>query len=121
MKRKLLLSAAALFLFSGCGVNGTNGSGEKVGQIVRVTKQGFITDTWEAELIRGGMNNGSGSFGTTPFHFTIKSRDEVEMLKKYMENQTEVILHYEVAGIYSLSDSDSGGTFMTSVEPMVKR
>jgi hypothetical protein len=120
MKKNIIaciLSVFSLFL-TGCGINLTNGSGEKVGQIVKVNKQGFINKTWEAELIRGGMNAGSGSFGTTPFNFTIESEDAAHKIEGYMRNQTEVLIRYEIRGIYSAFGSDSSGHYLVSIEPL---
>ncbi len=114
---KNLALAAVLTLLVGCGVNGSPGTGEKVGQIVKLNKQGMIRETWEAELIRGGMNSGSGSFGTTPFDFTIENDDQAKEIARYLQNQQEVIITYRMEGIYSPFRTDSGGHFLVSVRP----
>ena len=77
---ELLVVIAILILLSMvyC-VNFSHGTGEKIGQVVKLSQEGIIRKTWEAQLIRGGMNGGSGSFGTVPFDFTIESD---EMVKK---------------------------------------
>lgn len=111
---------ALLGLIGGCGVNASNGEGEKVGQVVKLSKQGFMRDTWEAQLIRGGMTGGSGSLGMTPFDFTIEDTKLVEKVKEYMRNQIEVTIKYRIEGVYSLFRTESGGYFLVSIEPVEK-
>ena len=57
-----------LFLTS-CTVNKPS-EGSKIGRIVKLSKYGLFSKTWEGELIRGGLTDGSGVNGTS-FHFTI--------------------------------------------------
>lgn len=114
-----LLIIAALFT-TGCGLN-TPGTGEKIGQVVKLSKQGVIRSTWEGQLIRGGMNGGSGSFGTTvPFDFTIEDGQMAAIAQKYMQDQTEVVIRYRMEGVYSAFRSDSDGHFLVSIEPAKK-
>jgi hypothetical protein len=105
--------------FAGCGVN-TPGSGEKIGQIVKVSQEGVFVDTWEAQLIRGGLTGGSGAFGTVPFDFTIEDEALVNKVQMYMQNQQEVIIKYRVEGIYSRFRSGSKWYFLVSIEPANK-
>lgn len=105
-----------LAALTGCGANLNNGNGEKVGQVVKITKHGLFWKTWEAEMIRGGMSNGSGAFGTTPFDFTIEDDATAERVRLLMESQTEIVLHYRTEGIYWLKRSDSEGQFLNSIE-----
>lgn len=119
MKRSIA-SALSLFCLFGCGINNAPGTGEKIGQIVKLKKVGILRDTWEAELIRGGMSGGSGSFGMTPFDFTIESESEIPAIKEYMEKQTEVLIHYRTEGVYGACRSGSGGSFLVSIEPAKK-
>lgn len=103
-----------LFSLSGCSCNPKPGDGEKIGQIVKINKQGLISRTWEVELIRGGLSGGNGTIGTAPFDFTVRDDKTAAQLKEYMEKQTEVTIHYDMPMIYSLVSSDSGH-FLTSV------
>lgn len=112
---KIALTVVAL-LAVGCGIR-TPGEGEKIGQIVRATSEGIFCTTFEAQLIRGGMTDGSGSFGVTPFTFTITGSTQAEQIKQYMRDQTEVIIRYRTEGFYSLCRSGSGGDFLVSVSP----
>ena len=106
-----------LFASAACSFNTTPGSGEKIGQIVKLSKQGMIWKTWEAQLIRGGMVGGTGSFGTTPFDFTIEDEKMAKQAQEYMRNQAEVLITYRREGLYWLSRTDSGGDFLISIKP----
>lgn len=121
---ELLVVIAILGILStsvgGFYVNTSHGDGEKIGQIVKLSKQGLINQTWEGQLIRGGMNGGSGAFGTVPFNFTVESDDLVAKVKQYMQNQTEVLVAYRIEGIYSPFRSESRGHFLTNIEPAQK-
>lgn len=96
MKLKQLLLACVTsisLLSSGCGSGFESGEGKKIGQIVKIGSHGFFCSTYEAELIRGGFNSGSGVNGNA-LNFTIKSKKLYEQLTTAMENQSEVELHY---------------------------
>lgn len=96
MKLKQLLIACVTsisLLSSGCGSGFESGEGKKIGQIVKIGSHGFFCSTYEAELIRGGFNSGSGVNGNA-LNFTIKSKKLYEQLTDAMENQSEVELHY---------------------------
>lgn len=114
-------SAILAFLVLGtlaCGIN-SPGGGEKVGQIVRLSKHGFIRQTWEGEIIRGGFQGGSGTMGL-PFDFTIESESMASRVKEFMDSQTEVVIYYRTEGIYSAFRSDSGGEFLVAIDPLEK-
>src|SRR5882724_7912683 len=74
------------------GINISHGTGTKIGQIVKLSKQGWSRKTWEGQLIRGGMSDGSGSFGTTPFDFTVENEEMSKVVDKYMRDQVEVVI-----------------------------
>jgi hypothetical protein len=107
------------FMVSGCGINTSPGSGTKVGQIVKVSCQGMLFKTTEAELIRGGMTGGSGVVGMTPFDFTVpdKFKDQVQ---KAMETQEEVVITYSMDGFWWNANSESEGHFLTGIQPAPK-
>lgn len=118
MKTPINILVAALTLATGCGV-GNPSKGQKVGQIVRVEESGVIWKTWEAQLIRGGFNGGSGLMGA-PFDFTIERKEDAIKAQTYMEKQTEVVLSYRSEGIYSVTRTDSNGKFLEAIEPAAK-
>ena len=89
----LLACLTSLSLLTGCGSGFESGEGKKIGQIVKIGSHGFWCSTYEAELIPGGFNGGSGVNGNA-LNFTIKSKKLYEQLTKAMEDQSEVELHY---------------------------
>jgi prepilin-type N-terminal cleavage/methylation domain-containing protein len=111
----IILIIAALLAPVGC--NTSPGSGEKVGQIVKVSKQGMVWKTWEAQLIRGGITDGSGAFGTVPFDFTIEDDATAQRVIKYMQDQTEVVIEYKMEGVYLPVRTESSGHFLVSIRP----
>ncbi|ASQ46691.1 hypothetical protein [Legionella clemsonensis] len=94
MTKKLLFSFITLSfcLLSGCW---TVKSGQKSGIIVKVAKEGRYWGTYEAELIRGGLEDASGATGRE-FHFTIGQfrSDLVERAELAMQNNNHVIVYY---------------------------
>lgn len=105
----------AMFALSGCL---QDSAGEKAGSITRLSKDGWmpLCKTWEGEIIRGGLNNGSGAFGAA-FHFTI-SGSLVDEVKKALETQKEVKIHYHHEKFILLGScsSKSDGYFLDSIE-----
>lgn len=113
----VFLVLSLLLLLTGLRINISTIGGEKVGQVFSVNKEGFLSKTWEAELVRGGMNNGSGAFGIKPFDFTVPNDALVDQVKKYMEAGTEVIIRYQQPHIYSSWLTESGGIYLTGIRP----
>lgn len=103
-----------------CG-NIRSGAGEKIGQVVKLSKEGFMRKTWEGQLIRGGIVDGSGSIGTTPFDFTVQSDEMAKVVQGYMRDQTEVVITYRIAGLYSPFSSGSQGHFLVDIKPAKKK
>lgn len=119
--KNILIALSLVLLAASCEINVNPGTGEKIGQVVKLQKEGMLSETWEAELIRGGMSGGSGAFGTTPFDFTIEDEGQVERIRKFMEDQTEVLVRYRREGVYACSRSGAGkGAFLVSIEPARK-
>ena len=120
-KIALLSVVVVTCLTPGCGCNVHHpGTGEKIGQIVKLSNGGIFKDTWEGQIIRGGMSSGSGSFGTTPFDFTVENAALVPEIQGYMSNQIEVVIKYRTEFCYSLFRSDSYGHFLTEIHPAKK-
>ncbi len=113
MKKLIQLSALALFslILTGCW---DTGNGEKIGNIVKLAKEGaFGCPTWEAEIVRGGFSGGSGVNGTS-FHFTIEDTSLLPAVKTAMENRQEVKITYKSEAT-SFCRSESENHFLTSI------
>jgi hypothetical protein len=105
------IAALALMASIGC----TTAKGEKIGTITKLAEQGPICPTWEGQIIRGGLSDGSGAFGA-PFDFTIQDTSLLERVRAYMESGQEVkIYYYSYEPTFCSSDS---GHFVTRVEPV---
>lgn len=110
-----------VLIIAGWGVNCHPGTGQKIGQVVKLGEEGFLKVTCEGQLIRGGLIGGSGTFGTQPFDFTVESHAVAQVVAQCLSNQTEVLISYRVEGIYSAFRSGSQGHFLTSIEPLIRR
>lgn len=105
---KLIAIALSSILFlSGCGSGTSSGKGKKIGQIVKIGHHGLFCGTYEAELIRGGFNGGSGVNGSS-LNFTIKNKKLYDQLVISMENQQEIELTYDMRALYGFCYSDTG-------------
>lgn len=67
--------------------------GEKVGIINKISKEGLIFTTNEATLMRGGLNDGSGSWGQA-FKFSIESNDLANKLEQAINSGAQVKIKY---------------------------
>lgn len=82
----------SLALLTGCW---TTKSGKKTGIIVKVSKEGKYWGTYEAELIRGGLDNASGATGRE-FHFTLGQfySDLVKVAETALQHNNHVVVSY---------------------------
>lgn len=108
---KILYPLLFIVLLTGCW---DTGQGEKVGQIIKLNRQGVFCKTWEAELIRGGLNNGSGA-ASTLFDFTIEDSRLVQEVQNALDGQYEVKIHYNMEWTTACR-SDSAEHFLQRIE-----
>ena len=114
MKTRFIFTALiTTFLLSGCW---DMGGGEKIGSITRLQRTGAFCKTWEGEIIRGGLNSGSGVVGNA-FHFTVEDDTLAQQVQKAMEAQQEVKITYNKEAL-SFCRSDSDSYFLTKIEPL---
>ncbi len=111
MKRSVLAVLASSILLSGCWETGT---GEKVGVVTKLAKTGLFCKTWEGEIIRGGLTDGSGAMGQS-FQFTIEDESLVPIIQDAVKHGKEVRIQYRSEAI-TWCRSDSGDHFLTKVE-----
>ncbi len=108
----MLSAAVALcFTLTGCG---DQGQGEKNGTITKLANTGLFCKTWEAEIIRGGLNSGSGVIGAA-FDFTIEDDALLKKVQQAFDQQREVRIHYRTE-VVTFCRSDSSDHFLTSIE-----
>jgi prepilin-type N-terminal cleavage/methylation domain-containing protein len=101
--------------------NISNGTGEKIGHVIQLNHRGFMRNTWEAQLIRGGMTNGNGAFGVQPFNFTIEDAGLLKKVDQYRKENIEVNIKYRIEGVCNPMRSESKCTFLTGIEPVTKK
>lgn len=101
-----ILVSSFLFI-SGCGSGVGSGDGKKIGQIVKIGKHGLFCSSFEAEIIRGGFNGGSGVNGSS-LNFSIKNKKLYEDLVDSMENQQEIELSYSKREFTGICYSETG-------------
>lgn len=94
-------------------------NGEKIGIITKIAKQGVFCQTWEAEIIRGGLNGGTGVNGSA-FHFTVADDATAKKITEAMEAGQEVKISYR-AEMATFCRSDSENHFLKSFEVLEQK
>lgn len=110
--KKLFLLLCLIPILNGCW---ELERGEKTGNIVKVAKAGFLIKTWDAELIRGGLNDGSGSMGSK-FDFAIENNELVDQLRIAMESHKQVNIKYHQEFFTWLRNNDEKNYFLDEVK-----
>jgi hypothetical protein len=119
MRKIAILSVAAMVVaLSGCW---TDQDGEKVGTIVKSSTHGFLPgcQSYEAELVRGGLNSGTGVMGA-PFDFTVETPELKAQVDEALNNQTEVKVYYRHEKV-TFCRSEDHKNFVYKIEPFVKK
>lgn len=109
---KLLIVAIMSIFLSGCY---EVESGEKVGQIVRLSKGGFLFKTWDVTLIRGGFEDGSGSLGQK-FEACVEDDSVREKLRAAMNNKKNIKVKYHQEFFTLFRNNYGGNYFIDEVE-----
>jgi hypothetical protein len=117
MNIQRMFSVLALVSVAACGLNSSPGESNKIGQITSIHRVGIFCTTWEAQLQRGGFQNGSGVTGA-PFEFTVENDSLAKQVRSLMEANTEVEITYHTEGLYSSCRSESGGNFLVSIRAL---
>ncbi len=109
----ILISIALGFLSYGVSSYVTE-KGSKIGTITKISNEGIFCHTDEGQILRGGMNDGSGNVGKA-FDFTIKDKSMIKKLNDAMENMKEVKITYHKV-VSAPCSSGSMGYFIDSVD-----
>ena len=111
------LPVLLLCALAGCWQGGCQpGESVRVGQIIAVTHASnwLGGPTWDAEILRGSLQGGSGSFGT-PYWFTVSSDSLLRLVQEAADSGYEVKVHYTTESLCSNNRSKSGCDFLTSI------
>lgn len=94
-----------------------NSHGEQTGNIYKLYKDGLFHTTYEGELVRGGLNNGNGSFGKS-LDFTISPSNKLlwKEAQAAFQKQTPVIISYKHSWICSRWVSAQDCNFVTNIK-----
>lgn len=111
MVKKIIILLMLSYSLTGCW---ETAKGEKIGTLVKLSDEGFFIKTHEGELIRGGMSDGSGSFGKS-FHFTIENQDAFNTAQDAMNNNKQVHIYYHKEWV-TLWRCESDNIFVDKIE-----
>lgn len=115
MNIKTLAALVAAVALTGCI---DTGNGEKIGVVMKTARQGVFCTTNEVEIVRGGMNNGTGAVGSA-FHVTVPNDADFKRLTEAMEKQEEVKITYRSEfATFCSSDSNHFLTSLTTAKPV---
>lgn len=90
------------------GINKEYASGEKTGVVYKISKEGFIWQTWEGEMNLGGLQSGSGSSSVTVWKFSVKDDAIVEKLQELSKTGSMITLTYTAPWVQAYRDGESG-------------
>jgi len=108
-----------VMMTSASGVVQSPTSGVKRGVVVKLAEEGLFVKTQEAELIRGGLTNGSGVAGGEVFTFTVSDPAVLQQIRQALDTGEEIEIKYE-RPLFSvpLSRQIMSNPFVTSVIPV---
>ncbi len=108
-----------VMMTSASGVVQSPTSGVKRGVVVKLAEEGIFVKTQEAELIRGGLTNGSGVAGGEVFTFTVSDPEVLQQIRQALDTGEEIEIKYE-RPLFSvpLSRQIMSNPFVTSVIPV---
>lgn len=95
------------------GINLKPTSGAVTGQVVKIAHEGIVSKTYEIELVRGGLTDGSGTMGRS-YSFTVNNDEILKGLTEAMEKKQTVVVHYKGTLFFAPWNSASNGEYVTS-------
>jgi hypothetical protein len=71
--------------------------GTRVGSLVKLSRKGYIFKTHEGQLMVGGMSDGTGTFNSTTWDFSVDddNKSAIEALNLSQRTGQRVSVHYE--------------------------
>ena len=71
--------------------------GTRVGSLVKLSRKGYVFKTYEGQLMVGGMSDGTGTFNSTTWDFSVDGDNDavVNALNESQRTGQRVSLHYE--------------------------
>ncbi|MFN8346220.1 MAG: hypothetical protein U0X91_14555 [Spirosomataceae bacterium] len=118
--RKWIFLGILLLLIGGIFYYVTFGyysDGTRVGSLVKLSRKGYIFKTHEGQLMVGGMSDGTGTFNSTTWDFSVDDDNKaaIEALNLSQRTGQRVALHYEEK-FFQLPWNGDTKYFVVSVE-----
>ncbi|MFN4144203.1 MAG: hypothetical protein ACK4GN_00140 [Runella sp.] len=109
----LLILGAVGYYFS----FGAYSDGTRVGSLVKLSRRGYIFKTYEGQLMVGGMSDGTGTFNSTTWDFSVhdSNKTAIEALELSQRTGQRVSVHYEEK-FFQLPWNGDTKYFVVSVE-----
>jgi hypothetical protein len=118
MMRKLLFVLILLIVAALAFVTFRSYSdGTRVGTLTKLSRKGYIFKTHEGQLMTGGMTDGTGTFSSQVWEFSVDDANQtaIDALNLSQKMGQRVAVHYEEK-IFQLPWNGDTKYFVTSVE-----
>ena len=91
--------------------------GTRVGSLVKLSRKGYVFKTHEGQLMVGGMSDGTGTFNSSTWDFSVDddNKPAIEALNLSQRTGQRVALHYEEK-FFQLPWNGDTKYFVVSVE-----
>lgn len=109
----LLIAGGILYYVS----FGSFSDGTRVGSLAKLSRRGYIFKTHEGQLMVGGMSDGTGTFNSTTWDFSVhdSNKEAIEALNLSQRTGQRVSVHYEEK-FFQLPWNGDTKYFVVSVE-----
>mgnify|MGYP001806343089 CR=1 FL=1 len=96
---------------------GSFSEGTRVGSLVKLSRRGYVFKTHEGQLMVGGLSDGTGTFNSTTWDFSVhdSNKQAIEALNLSQRTGQRVSLHYEEK-FFQLPWNGDTKYFVVSVE-----
>ncbi len=76
---------------------GSFSDGTRVGSLAKLSRRGYVFKTHEGQLMVGGMSDGTGTFNSTTWDFSVhdSNKQAIEALNLSQRTGQRVSVHYE--------------------------
>ncbi len=111
-----ILLAIMITMMTSCSLHNPC-EGRKIGYIVKLAEEGVLFKTTEGELVRGGLQDGTGTLGGS-FNFVIKEYETKKLAEYYMRNNIEVIISYKIPMLGIKTQFESEPNFVYDIKPV---
>lgn len=96
---------------------GSFSDGTRVGSLVKLSRRGYVFKTYEGQLMVGGMSDGTGTFNSTTWDFSVhdSNKEAIEALNLSQRTGQRIAVHYEEK-FFKLPWNGETKYFVVSVE-----